>query len=356
MLILPDNTLPKAARHEALRLYHFKCDCPRCKDDLDVYEVCRASPHLRLNSFSLQPDLAKLRSPSIDRTKVSKEEIEAIYKKWKALGEPEGKDEEDHLRLAQARWEVCRPLVEAKMWAVEPLPTTISQLAARWQTSHKMVVYALPLLCFASTECDPIKLVAPFMPWRIKGVMAIAMLLAVTGEFTASGGLATRCTHEGLVGTLAMADQVSMCEALLRLVVHHGSIGASEDWGCLKKQRPCWRISRAYKDVSRSRDFFKHGQETLRTQKRLHFSRARCLGPSKRSRLLPSRGWKQCWVGRVWSRGRGEIGCMCYRFLRLLRRVETPFVALVTRLCDNCVPRFAASGMRPVPSVSGKTP
>jgi hypothetical protein len=232
-----DNTLPKAARHEALRLYHFKCDCPRCKDDLDVYEVCRASPHLRLNSFSLQPDLAKLRSPSIDRTKVSKEEIEAIYKKWKALGEPEGKNEEDHLRLAQARWEVCRPLVEAKMWAVEPLPTTISQLAARWQTSHKMVVYALPLLCFASTECDPIKLVAPFMPWRIKGVMAIAMLLAVTGEFTASGGLATRCTHEGLVGTLAMADQVSMCEALLRLVVHHGSIGASEDWGVLKEAK-----------------------------------------------------------------------------------------------------------------------
>ncbi|EAQ89278.1 hypothetical protein CHGG_05897 [Chaetomium globosum CBS 148.51] len=123
------------------------------------------------------------------------------------------------------------------MWAVEPLPTTISQLAARWQTSHKMVVYALPLLCFASTECDPIKLVAPFMPWRIKGVMAIAMLLAVTGEFTASGGLATRCTHEGLVGTLAMADQVSMCEALLRLVVHHGSIGASEDWGVLKEAK-----------------------------------------------------------------------------------------------------------------------
>lgn len=168
---------------------------------------------------------------------MSKAEIEAIYKKWKALGEPEGNDEEDHLKLAQARWEVCRPLVEARMWAVEPLPTTISQLVRRWQTSYKMVVYALPLLCFVSTECDPIQLVAPFMPWRIKGVMAIVMLLAVTGEFTASGELATRCTHEGLVGTLAMADQVSMCEALLRLAVHHGSIGASEDWGVLKEAK-----------------------------------------------------------------------------------------------------------------------
>jgi SET and MYND domain-containing protein len=237
LLTFPDNTLPKSARHEALRLYHFECDCPRCKDDLDVYEVCQSSPDIRLNSFSLQPDLAKLRNPSIDRSKVSKAEVEAIYKKWKALGEPEGNDEEEHLKLAQARWEVCQPLVEARMWAVEPLPTTISQLAMRWQTSYKMVVYALPLLCFVSTECDPIKLVAPFMPWRIKGVMAIVMLLAVTGEFTASGELATRCTHEGLVGTLAMADQVSMCEALLRLAVHHGSIGASEDWGVLKEAK-----------------------------------------------------------------------------------------------------------------------
>ncbi|KAH6854556.1 hypothetical protein B0I37DRAFT_301608, partial [Chaetomium sp. MPI-CAGE-AT-0009] len=232
-----DNTLPKSARREALRLYHFECDCPRCKDDLDVYEVCRSSPAIRLNSFSLQPDLAKLRNPSVDRTKVSKAEIDAIYKKWQALPVPEGNAEEDHLRLAQARWELCRPLVEARMWAVEPLPTTIGQLAMSWQTSYKMVVYALPLLCFISTECDPIKLVAPFMPWRIKGVMGIVMLLAVTGEFTASGELATRCTHEGLVGTLAMADQVSMCEALLRLAVHHGSIGASEDWGVLKEAK-----------------------------------------------------------------------------------------------------------------------
>jgi SET and MYND domain-containing protein len=199
--------------------------------------VCKSSPDIPLNSFTLQPDLAKLRNPPIDRSKVSKAEIETIYKKWQALGNPAGDDEEDHLKLAQARWELCRPLVDARMWAVEPLPTTILQLATSWQTSYKMVVYALPLVCFLSTECDPFKLVAPFMPWRIKGILAIANLLAVTAEFTASGELATRCTHEGLVGTLAMADQVSMCEALLRLAVHHGSVGASEDWEVLKEAR-----------------------------------------------------------------------------------------------------------------------
>jgi SET and MYND domain-containing protein len=204
---------------------------------LDVYEVCQTSPHIHLNSFSLQPDLSKLQDPPIDRSKVTREQIEVIYKHWQALALPQGDDEEEHLELARKRWELCRPLVEAKMWAIEPLPTTINQLANRWQTSYKMVVYALPLLCFLSTECDPFKLVAPFQPWRIKGIVAIIKMLALTGEFTASGALATRCTHEGLVGTLATADQVSICEALLRLAVLHGPFGAAEDWDVLKQAK-----------------------------------------------------------------------------------------------------------------------
>ncbi|KAL2019463.1 hypothetical protein VTK56DRAFT_9579 [Thermocarpiscus australiensis] len=229
-----DNNLPKAARHEALRLYHFQCDCPRCADDLDVYQVCQASPVIHLNSFSLQPDLTKLRDPPIGRSKVSKAQVEAIYEKWKSLPKPEGDKEEDHMKVARARWELCRPLIEARMWAVDPLPATILDVANRWQTSYKMIVYALPLHCFLSTECEPFRLVPPFKPWRIKGIVAIVKLLAVTGELTASGALATRCTHEGVVGTLAMADQVSMCEALLRLAVHHGYFGAAEDWEVLK--------------------------------------------------------------------------------------------------------------------------
>ncbi|KAL2169882.1 hypothetical protein VTG60DRAFT_5497 [Thermothelomyces hinnuleus] len=156
--------------------------------------------------------------------------MEIIHKKWQALAKPDGDDEESHLKLARERWKVCRPLIEARMWAAEPLPTTILQLATTWQTSYKKVVYALPLFCFLSTECDPYKFVAPFMPWRIKNIVAVVKLLAVTGELTASGALATRCSNEGLVGTLATADQVSICEALLRLAVHHGASSVSDDW------------------------------------------------------------------------------------------------------------------------------
>ncbi|KAL2122379.1 hypothetical protein VTJ04DRAFT_2834 [Mycothermus thermophilus] len=231
-----DYTLPRAQRHEALKQYHFQCECSRCKDDLDVYDVCQNSPTLSLNAFSIQPDLEKLRNPSVDRSKVTKSEIEAIYKKWQSLETPDGENEEDRqLKLAKSRWELCRPLVSAGMWAVEPLPATILALATSWQTSYKMIVYALPLLCFLATECDPVKYVAPFTPWRVKGLVAIAKVMAVTAEFTASGALATRCAHEGIVGTLATADQVTICEALLRLAVHHGKVGAAEEWEVLKE-------------------------------------------------------------------------------------------------------------------------
>ncbi|KAL2269747.1 hypothetical protein VTJ83DRAFT_1931 [Remersonia thermophila] len=235
-----DYTLPRAARHEALRQYHFQCACPRCADDLDVYDVCKASPILaRLGSFSLQPDLDRLRNPSIDRSKAPKAEIEALYKKWRTLSKPSDaeSDEDAQLALARSRWALCRPLVEARMWAVEPLPSTILAVATSWQTSYKRVVYALPLLCFLATECDPVKHPAPFAPWRVKGLVAIAKVVAVTAELTASGALARRCAHEGIVGALATADQVTLCEALLRLAVQHGAVAAAEGWEVLREAR-----------------------------------------------------------------------------------------------------------------------
>ncbi|KAK4172454.1 hypothetical protein QBC36DRAFT_247527 [Triangularia setosa] len=227
-----ENDKPRSVRRQGLRLYHFECDCPRCVDDLDVYQVAQTSPVLSLNSLSLQPDLSKFREPVIDRSGISMRQIEDIYKAVYDQTKPE---QDNSIEAAQTRWRLCKPLVEAKMWAVEPLPTTILLLATNWQASYKWVVYALPLACFLATQCDPFKLVAPFLSWRIKGVMIITKLLAVTGELTSSGELAQRCTHEGIVGALAMADQITMCQALLHIIVHQGFIGASKDWDVLKE-------------------------------------------------------------------------------------------------------------------------
>ncbi|KAK4170166.1 hypothetical protein QBC43DRAFT_249275 [Cladorrhinum sp. PSN259] len=229
-----DSTVPRQARWEGLRLYHFRCGCPRCVKNLDVYEVCQISPDLPLNSYSIQPDLGKLRDPPIDRSKVTKDQVESIHKNWV---EQNVSRTDDAMDMARDRWKLCKPLVEAKMWAVEPLPSTILGLCNHWQTSYKWVVYALPLACFLATECDPFKYPAPFETWRVKGIMSIVKLLAVTGELTSSGELAKRCPHEGIVGALALADQVTMCQGLLHLAINQGSLGADEDWEVLRDAR-----------------------------------------------------------------------------------------------------------------------
>ena len=186
ILFSPDYTIPRAAREDALRLYHFRCGCARCREDLDVYQVCSMSPNINLNKFSLQPDVSKLRNPQIDSSKISSSDVEAIYKKWHALAPSE---DMDAMKVARLRWKLCKPLVEAKMWAVEPLPSSIHEFAGMCQSDDKKIAYALPLACFLATECEPVKLVAPFLPWRVKGMMMVAKLLSYVGELRATGEL-----------------------------------------------------------------------------------------------------------------------------------------------------------------------
>ncbi|KAK4188009.1 hypothetical protein QBC35DRAFT_497557 [Podospora australis] len=226
-----DTNYSKSTRQEALTLYHFKCECPRCSENLDVYEVCQKSPVIPLNTFSLQPDLSKLRNPPVDRSVVSKAQVESIWKTWTEQTMPE---EGDPMDVARKRWELCQPLVKAKMWAIEPLPSTLLSLNCHWMSSYKWVFYSLPLACFLATEIDPYRNVVPFFPWRLKGVVAIVKLLTLMGSLTATGELAKRCPHEGIVGVLAIADEVLICEGLLRLVIKQAEIGAGEDWDVLQ--------------------------------------------------------------------------------------------------------------------------
>lgn len=229
-----DYTTPRAAREDTLRLYHFQCGCARCREDLDVYQVCSTSPNIDLNKFSLQPDLSKLRNPQVDRSNISSSDVETIYNKWHSLTPSENMDP---MQVARLQWKFCQPLVEAKMWAVEPLPSSILELAGICQSDDKKIAYVLPLACFLATECEPVKLVAPFLPWRVKGLMMVAKLLSYVGELRATGELEKTCRHKSLVYIVTKSDQVSMCEAMLRLVVHYASMGASEEWDVLREAR-----------------------------------------------------------------------------------------------------------------------
>ncbi|KAK4454674.1 hypothetical protein QBC34DRAFT_392352 [Podospora aff. communis PSN243] len=227
-----DNTLPKPAREEGLRLYHFECRCARCADDLDVYQIASKSPVIRLNKFSLQPDLGRFTSPPINAAGVSSTVMETAYKAWRAGG-ASGSD----ATVTQRQWKLCKALAEARMWAIEPIPSTILQAVSLCQADTKTWAYALPLSCFLSTECDPFKLVAPFTPWRVKGMMMLAKLLGETARLTATGDLAKTCPDRALLGILERSDQMCMCEGVLRLVVHWATIGASQDWDILKEAK-----------------------------------------------------------------------------------------------------------------------
>lgn len=203
-------------------------------DDLDVYQVCQASPLVPLNTFSLQPNLQKLRNPPINRGMYQSPATSSTASHEIVSATSEKQGSEGSLEKAKRQWAACKPLIEAGMFAVEPVPTILHDLANFYQSGDQDFASALSLACFLATECHPFAHVAPFKPWRVKGVMLVAGLLSQTAPLSMMGELASTCSHSQLVAALSRCDQVSMCEALLRLVVHYGPMAHSEDWDVLR--------------------------------------------------------------------------------------------------------------------------
>lgn len=190
-----------------------------------------------MNLFSLQPDLQKLRDPPIDRLLYERTETglsssrginPAGPKRWEFDSDPLGESKQ--------QWPLCKPLLEAGMFACEPVPSVIQALSNHYQASGNFA-FALCLACFLTTGCHPYAHVAPFRTWRVKGLMLTAGLLSQTAPLSATGELADACPHKELVASLSRCDQVSMCEALLRMVVQYGPMAHSEHWEVLGMAR-----------------------------------------------------------------------------------------------------------------------
>jgi hypothetical protein len=222
--------MPRSARLAHLKLYHLDCQCQRCRDDLDVYQVCRASPLLPLNRFSLVPGFHELRAPPLNQehyVKLTKGQIEQVYEACQQLSS-------NGLERLRNRWRLCRQLVQAKSWAIEPLAQTIVETAIMLHSERAKFAEALCLACFAVSLIDPYKFVAPFKPWRVKGMLMVARLLALTAPLAASGELAREATYPALAGVLMQCDQVSICEAILLMVLRWGPLGHSNDWSVVQ--------------------------------------------------------------------------------------------------------------------------
>ncbi|KAI0852504.1 hypothetical protein F5Y00DRAFT_174166 [Daldinia vernicosa] len=226
-------TLHRSYRQQALqKQYHFKCVCPRCKDDLDMYQVCQQYPHLELNSFSLVPDLDKLRHPPIKQHLQSNRSlqkyIEKIYPKY--IEPLQGLSLPEFSKQLRRRWKICAPLREAGLYAVEPLAQVIVD-AGIYFCQKKNFQYALALWCFLALNSDPYKAPMPFSVLRVKGMFMIAKLLANTASVPppASSG-DTESLSARISQFLGKIDQATMCQTILVMVIHHCPAAHSKEW------------------------------------------------------------------------------------------------------------------------------
>ncbi|POS74485.1 hypothetical protein DHEL01_v207119 [Diaporthe helianthi] len=237
-----DFTKPKLFRQLGLALYHFECTCPRCKDDLTVYDVCQKSPVIHLNSFSLVPNLERLRKPAISPPtsrkglQELKEGIDEIYVACQTPERSRGPSTtEERLMVLRHQWRQCQPLIQAGMWAQEPLGLAVEH-AIMYYTETGSYAHALSVACFAALNCAPYKYPAPFKERRLKGLMVIAKTLTNTAPPSAMEALA-EVTDERVMVCLLQADQVAMCEALALMVEKYGPVAQSDEWEILDLAR-----------------------------------------------------------------------------------------------------------------------
>ncbi|KAI0008921.1 hypothetical protein F4779DRAFT_641288 [Xylariaceae sp. FL0662B] len=229
-----ENTLHRSHRQKALKTrYHFDCSCPRCKDDLDVYQVCQRYPHLELNLFSLTPDLKRLRNPPVKQSthtdELIRREVEELYPSCSGL--LQGLTSEEQLKALKQWWKACAQLRKAELYAVEPLNHVLVEACVYFSKNGNFAC-SLAISCFLALNSDPYTSPMPFSAQRVKGMLMVAKLLANTAPgdvpsvMSGSGdSLASRISQ-----ALSKMDQATMCQMVLTMVVYYGPSAHSTQW------------------------------------------------------------------------------------------------------------------------------
>lgn len=125
----------------------------------------------------------------------------------------------------------CKGLVSADLFAVTPLPQTLTELAI-YYAEKEDYAFALAIAALLTRDCDPYRFPAPFHPVRAKNIFMAAKLLSNTAADTAlaesKGGRAVQIPAAGMesadVGrrlhdALRDIDQVSLAQMLLFVVL-----------------------------------------------------------------------------------------------------------------------------------------
>ncbi|KAL7628609.1 hypothetical protein AAE478_000124 [Parahypoxylon ruwenzoriense] len=226
-------TLHRSQRQQALKSrYYFDCVCPRCKDDLDIYQVCQKYPHPELNSFSLVPDFGRLQHPpikeSLNSNKLLQRRVEEIYPV--CSGSLQGLSLVEKSKQLGQRWKMCAPLRKAELYAIEPLHQVFVEAGVYFSEQNNFA-YGLAISCFIALNSDPYRGPMPFDGQRVKGMLMIAKLLTHTASAAStvpSGSgvaLATRISR-----ALSKMDQVTMCQIALTMVIRYSPEAHSKEW------------------------------------------------------------------------------------------------------------------------------
>ncbi|KAM4059558.1 MYND finger domain-containing protein [Hirsutella rhossiliensis] len=235
-----DYTYPLTKRQQALASYCFECRCPRCKDDLNVYQVGAASPrNIIPDGLSLVPDpFSRLRNhPAVNdagKQVLVKAHGESATMSTERRTMPQDSLHERHEMLL-AQYRDCAGLVAAEMWAVTPVPQLLTEISI-YYAERGDFAFALAVACFVATACDPYRYAAYFHPVRAKNVLMIAKLLANTAEGTtalnqAVESITTRADLDQKIReTLRDIDQVSLCQMLLIMVLRSAPAGHADGW------------------------------------------------------------------------------------------------------------------------------
>ncbi|KAI9172101.1 Histone-lysine N-methyltransferase SMYD3 [Paramyrothecium foliicola] len=232
-----DYTFPLSKRREALSTYMFECRCPRCKDDLNIYQACAASSNVRLNTLSIVPNLSNVQShPAVTNSRkaaAAREYSEAVAGLLDS--EQLGSSGSTRLETLKQQYQGCKELVVAELWALPPLPQTLTEISINYAEDGNFP-FALAIACHIATACDPYRYPAPFHPVRAKGLVMIAKLLANTAADTASLHDALRPlaagtgSRQSVEDALQDIDQVSLCEMLLVMVLKYSPAQQEADW------------------------------------------------------------------------------------------------------------------------------
>lgn len=182
-----------------------------------------------MNSFSLTPDLDKLRNPFPYRPQALSKPFQQMADEIDpSCSEPlVGVDIAVRSKELPRRWKLCAQLRKAEAYAVDPLTRVFSE-ASVYFLQLGNIQYSLALTAFVLLHCDTFREPEPFASHRLKDMFMVTKALSYTAQApvpppSRNGALATR-----IAKFLSEKKQITIGQTMLRIILHYSVMTHSE--------------------------------------------------------------------------------------------------------------------------------